>query len=453
MRSPALAAVAVMLSILLCGCRQSPPPPKETGAAPRPGARPKAAARSGDELYGIGIQAAKVETDVYFYYFLWGNGGDILGPDGRCAFNDPQGVEALQFMLDLVKAGYSEPDPTAYNREELQELFKAGRLGMMITGPWFWHMLDEKAPDIEYGIAPIPGHTTQATMAVTDNLVLFKDSQHKAAAMTFMKFFFEHDRQVEWDQSEGMLPGLTSVAEADFVKDSPNWSTFMELLPSGKFVPLHPKWKELADKLTASLQAAHTGELSAQEALDQAKEACDGIIEASPPEPRVTPEKRGALGAPDRGKLTFLAMEYSTKTKPFLQRVEEEFEQQYRDIELSVQVVPWDEGMQKIKTLINAGQPPDLVNIATLWLPELVDLDVVEPLDDVLEPEFRAEFIPFTLHGAEYAGQLYGLPIAVSARALYYNKGLFRRAGIEKPPANWNELKAAAKAISELPAS
>ena len=435
----------------LAGCPRSAPPP----AGAPPGTPPTKAAhgRGGEQVYGLGIQAAKVETDVYFYYFLWGNGGEILGPDGKCALNSPQGVAALQFMLDLVKEGCSEPDPTAYNREGLQELFQAGRLGMMITGPWFWGMLKEKAPGLEYGIAPIPGATTQATMAVTDNLVLFKDSRSKAAAMTFMRFFFDRDRQVAWDQSEGMLPGLKAVAEADFVTQSPDWSAFMELLPTGKFVPLHPKWKEIADQITASLQAAHTGELTAQQALDQAKGECDAILAASPPKPRVTDATRGAEGSPDEGKVTFLAMEYSTKTKPFLERVKQEFAQQYPRIELSIQVVPWDEGMQKIKTLVNAHQPPDLVNIATLWLPELVDLDVVEPLDERLDPAFRDQFIPFTLHGAEYEGKLYGLPIAVSARALYYNQALFRRAGIAEPPQTWDELRAAAQAISALPPS
>jgi len=449
MKRVLLAGAALLLGSLLSGCPRSSPPPAST-SSPAPA---RAASGGGEQVYGFGLQAAKVETDVYFYYFLWGNGGEIIGPDGKCALNSPQGVAALQFMLDLVKDGASEPDPTAYNREGLQELFQAGRLGMMVTGPWFWGMLKEKAPSLEYGIAPIPGHTTQTTMAVTDNLVLFKDSPHKAAAMTFMRFFFDHNRQVAWDQSEGMLPGLKSVAQADFVTQSPQWSAFMELLPTGKFVPLHPKWKEIADKITASLQAAHTGELSAQAALDQAKAECDAILAASPAKPRVTGATRGADGQPDEGKVTFLAMEYSTKTKPFLEQVRQEFAQQYPRIELSIQVVPWDEGMQKIKTLVNAHQPPDLVNIATLWLPELVDLDVVEPLDARLDPAFRDQFIPFTLHGAEYAGKLYGLPIAVSARALYYNKALFRRAGIAGPPKTWDELRAAATAISALPPS
>ena len=84
------------------------------------------------------------------------------------------------------------------------------------------------------------------------------------------------------------------------------------------------------------------------------------------------------------------------------------------------------------RTLISAGNAPDLANIATLWLPEMVSLDVVEALDSYVKPEFREKFIPISLRGAEYQGKLYGLPIAVSARALYCNAGLLDAAG-QKP--------------------
>ena len=44
-------------------------------------------------------------------------------------------------------------------------------------------------------------------------------------------------------------------------------------------------------------------------------------------------------------------------------------------------------------------------------------------------------------------GKVYGLPIAASARAMYYNKDVFKKAGYDAPPATWAEFKTAAEKI------
>ncbi len=231
-------------------------------------------------VYGFGVQGAKVETDVYWYYFLWANGGRILSDDGtRAIFNSPQGVEALQFVVDLVhKYQVTEPDPTAYNREDLQELFKSGRLAMMITGPWFWGMLEKDVPDLNYELAPIPAHVEQVTMAVTDNLVMFNTSEHKDAAWRFIEFFYDPKLRLEWAQTFGMLPELKEVAESDYITSSKQWSLFMSLLPTGRFVPLHPRWTTIAEEIKLGIQEALLETKTPQQALDDAAERVNRIL-------------------------------------------------------------------------------------------------------------------------------------------------------------------------------
>ena len=46
-------------------------------------------------------------------------------------------------------------------------------------------------------------------------------------------------------------------------------------------------------------------------------------------------------------------------------------------------------------------------------------------------------------------GKTYGLPVAASARAMYYNKDIFSKAGYDAAPATWDDLKAAAAKIKE----
>jgi multiple sugar transport system substrate-binding protein len=233
--------------------------------------------------FAFGIQGNKVETDVYFYYFLWANGGEILSEDGKkAAFNSEAGVQALQFMCDLVsKHKVTEPNPTAYDREGLQEQFKSGKLAMMITGPWFWGMLDKQTPNLKYGLAPIPASKKQVTMAVTDDIILMKGSKNKQAAWKFVEYFYQPALRQEWAQTFGMLPELKAVAESDFIKKSPQWSKFMELLPTGKFVPLHPKWTGVEDEVRTGIQEALMGKKSPKQALDEAAQRVDKVISSS----------------------------------------------------------------------------------------------------------------------------------------------------------------------------
>jgi len=134
-------------------------------------------------------------------------------------------------------------------------------------------------------------------------------------------------------------------------------------------------------------------------------------------------------------ELRFLAMEYDTNTRPFMQKVEREFEAANPDVDLSIEVIDWQNGFQKLSTLISAENAPDMANIATIWLPELVDLDVVQPLDQFAGEDFLDRFVPKALRGATYQDTLYGLPIAMSARALYCNTDL-----VAEPPKTWDEL-------------
>lgn len=231
-------------------------------------------------VYGFGIQGAKTETDIYFFYFLWANGGRILNDDQtKAAFDSPAGIEALQFMVDMIhKQRVTEPDTTAYDREDLQELFKSERLAMFITGPWFWGMLDKDVPNIEYELAPIPKGKEQVTMAVTDNLVMFKSCEDKQAALRFIEFFYDPELRTEWAKTFGMLPELKSVAESDYITGSKQWSLLMSLLPSGRFVPLHPRWTTISNEIRDALQEAQLQSKTPAEALHDAAERVNTIL-------------------------------------------------------------------------------------------------------------------------------------------------------------------------------
>lgn len=83
-----------------------------------------------------------------------------------------------------------------------------------------------------------------------------------------------------------------------------------------------------------------------------------------------------------------------------------------------------------------AGEGPDIIIGAHDWLGQLVTNGLVEPLDLAAKAD---SVDPVALEAFTYDGQLYGLPYAAEAIALYYNTDL-----VPEAPATWEELKSTA---------
>ena len=86
------------------------------------------------DVYPWGIDMTTDEGQAAFAYYIWNNGSDFTDADGNWILNDPKNVEAVEYAVGLVKDGYTNTDPANETRYNLQDLFGAGKLAMMI-GP------------------------------------------------------------------------------------------------------------------------------------------------------------------------------------------------------------------------------------------------------------------------------------------------------------------------------
>ena len=158
-----------------------------------------------------------------------------------------------------------------------------------------------------------------------------------------------------------------------------------------------------------------------------------------------------ALGSvANAGVVRMTVAEYSSKTGPYFEDVKKAFEADNPGITVEFEVVPWDVLLQKLTTDISAGTNADLSIIGTRWLIDFVQQGIAAPLDGYMDSAFKDRFIETFLSPSILDGKTYGLPIAASARAMYYNKDIFAKAGIDNPPENWDKLKADAAKIKAL---
>lgn len=230
-----------------------------------------------DDTFAFGLQGNEIETDAYFYYALWTFGGDILTKDGASGLDSPEAIEAATFYKKMLDEGLTQPSPTNYNREEVFNLFKQGKVGTIFTFPMLIPQLKEEAPDLNYAIMPLPEKAAKATYGVTDTLMMFADSDVKDAAWSFIEFAYRDEYRSEFDRSEGFLPVTKNVAAEEYYTSDKDVAGFAAGLPYAKFAPTIENWEEIADITTRALQRIYLGEAAPEAAMTEAAAEINAI--------------------------------------------------------------------------------------------------------------------------------------------------------------------------------
>ncbi|NVD96858.1 sugar ABC transporter substrate-binding protein [Massilia sp. BJB1822] len=219
--------------------------------------------------YGFGLQGKEIETDVYWYYALWTHGGELLDAQGKPAFASPAAIKSAKLYQSLIGEGLTQPGVTSYSREDVQNLFKQGRLGMMISAPFVVKQLQKEVPGLQWGIVPIPTAGRAATFATTDSLILFKNSRVKRSAWKFMDFLFTKAPRVAFTSAEGFMP-TTKEEAADPAFADPLTRSFVDMLPTARFTPTVQAWEDIAKSVSNAMQAVYLNRATPEQALGTA---------------------------------------------------------------------------------------------------------------------------------------------------------------------------------------
>ena len=129
-----------------------------------------------------------------------------------------------------------------------------------------------------------------------------------------------------------------------------------------------------------------------------------------------------------------------------------EFERRHPGLRVDVQRVPWSAAHEKLLTAWVGGAMPDVVQVGNTWIPELVVLGALEPLDARLaaSPAIdRADYFPGTLDPNVVGGTTWGVPWYVDTRVVFYRRDLLAAAGYPEPPPTWDALEGAMAAVQE----
>jgi multiple sugar transport system substrate-binding protein len=123
-------------------------------------------------------------------------------------------------------------------------------------------------------------------------------------------------------------------------------------------------------------------------------------------------------------------------------RLAQGFERTHPGLRVRVQQIPWSAAHEKLLTAYVGETMPDVFQLGTTWIPELVALGAVAPpgranesspamdLDDYFPGIFETNVID------EVA---YAVPWYVDTRLLFYRRDLLKEVGYDRAPASWSD--------------
>jgi multiple sugar transport system substrate-binding protein len=219
---------------------------------------------------------------------LWENGGDFL-VDGlnpsAPAFNQPAGVEALQWMKDLIyEHKVSPPGTASYGWEENAQLFAAGQAAM--SKQWDPSAMEDPAQSViigKYSVATLPAGKTNKTTAICHarGINIYSDKQD--AAWQYVKYVTSAEQLLKMFQAFGNRPAhLGALNQA---RDSAegiikqNLEISLAEANNGYTWPLFAQFTEVQPILWGEIEKVLSNQKEPQEALDYAAEQATQIFQ------------------------------------------------------------------------------------------------------------------------------------------------------------------------------
>ncbi len=217
------------------------------------------------EIYAWGIDMTTDEGQAAFAYYTWNNGGGFVDDDGNWTLNSAENVEAIEFAISLYNDGLTNSDPATETRYDLQDMFGAGKLAMIIGPNSIPTYCSDGGYTVNYGLASIPtnGDNESVSAGVMDRFMCFDNGYtdaELAAITTFFDFFYDDERYAEWVLMEGFLPATSTGAELVAAADE-SMAGWIEIVGSCKFYPTaKAEWADVKQGVINVEQQALLGE-------------------------------------------------------------------------------------------------------------------------------------------------------------------------------------------------
>jgi multiple sugar transport system substrate-binding protein len=225
-------------------------------------------------IQGFWVSPFQFTGGMTAYSMVHQFGGKLFDDEaGKALFNSDQAVEAVTWLVDMVKQGHS---PANVGQDADYLAFKANRCAFNMNGIWQINEL-KKSPGLEWGVAPLPQiGTTRAAWANSHNFTIVQqrrnDDNKVAGAKVFINWLSQHS--LDW-AAGGQVPARKAVRESSEFAALKDVSSLAPELDYAAFPPAAPGIGDVMVTFYTAFNEAVLGKKTPKQALE------DGATQAN----------------------------------------------------------------------------------------------------------------------------------------------------------------------------
>jgi multiple sugar transport system substrate-binding protein len=184
--------------------------------------------------YGFGISGDGLGAHNMLYFMI-NNGGGLFSPSGQPDLPYARNVEALQFLVSMVKDGLIDPAGAGWSGTDLQKAFGTGRVAMYLDGPGSQANYPASLrPQI--GMMPplVSPHGTKGTIFWINNIMAYSQTKYPEETMTFMDWLSKNELPLWTQGANSQLPVRKSYTTNPYFKDPFTQEILDQYIPVAK---------------------------------------------------------------------------------------------------------------------------------------------------------------------------------------------------------------------------
>ncbi len=258
------------------------------------GLDPESPPRSLDELAEYAVRLTQAErgnvsrlglqplSDMYLINTAFG--GKLFDPEsGKVTADHPGCVAALKWYIKLVErmGGYQQVNGFAAGFGQAQGTnnpFFTGQVAMMLNGEWNPYWCHRYAPNLDYGVAPLPpvraGDTGPPVTWLGGNMICIpKDAKHPREAWDLLVWMQTDEAQLMFANAMNNVPNIRRLLKARRLREGADYrrkfAIFLDTAdsPRGGHFPALPVSSLYNNELASARDLALAGEKTPEQAL------------------------------------------------------------------------------------------------------------------------------------------------------------------------------------------
>ena len=236
--------------------------------------------------FGTCMQAKKGEClPKEFYIYFWSFGGKFFKDGWVPAFNSPEGVEAAEFKVNLLrKWGVVPPDVDTYEYPEVLTALATGKVAFAIQWDAAYYDLKKAWGDkIDILATPAKKGLDPAAFTHTWCMVLNSASKRKKEAFKLAaQLTCDPELSVRLGMSGLPIPTKTVLLNTELLEKNPHWEFMYDFIKNygHSEIPI-PEWPKIHDAVNTYFSLALYGDLTPKRAMDLLNEEVYGTLKAA----------------------------------------------------------------------------------------------------------------------------------------------------------------------------